>query len=262
MVACSASIMRARIWMIVPVFGLVALAALAQPSKKPKSEAKAADKAAPTQAQEGDADGAASTKADAGAAGDEAADDLGGPPPKSASPKQPGERLSPLTPRPGEFPDGGVRPPPADLDRLLGDIAALRSRVATLTTSLFASKIKIVLELEGDDARISDLRVSLDDGIVFDAPENFTVSEPRVVYEHAVAPGHHVVGVEVERYDARGKQFKTWQSSRFTLVVPEKRTLQASLSLEDDSDMAIDFPSDNEGQYDLRVRLEAEVIEP
>ena len=83
----------------------------------------------------------------------------------------------------------------------------------------------------------------------------------QVVYHHAVAPGQHVVGVEIERFDGRNRQYRTFQTSKFTVVVPENQTLDASVMLEDDSDMAEDFPDDQDGEYDLRVRLRAQVLE-
>lgn len=169
-------------------------------------------------------------------------------------------KLSPLTPRANEFPTGPPSPPPADFDRLLGDIAALRSRVAALTATLFKSKVRIVVETRGRDARIESLAVTLDDGVVFAAAERFSADDSRVVYEHAVAPGQHVLGLELERYDARKREYRTWQSSRFSLFVPESRLVEAHFVLEDASDMAVDFPDDQDGRYELRVRLRARVV--
>jgi hypothetical protein len=186
-------------------------------------------------------------------------DDLGAPPPKAAAPQKPETRPSPLTPAPPEFPSRTAQPPPFAYDKLLGDIAALRSRIAALTTTLFASKIRVVVETRGDNARMSAFNVTLDDGVVFTAPERFTASDERVVYEHAVAPGHHVLGVEIERYDARGREYRTWQSSRFSVMVPENKLVHAALIVIDDSGMAEDFPEDRDGEYDLRVRLRARV---
>ena len=154
-----------------------------------------------------------------------------------------------------------AKPPPFEYDKLLGDIAALRSRVAALTTTLFASKLRVVVETKGDDARLASFNITLDDGVVFAAPDRFSAEDERVVYEHAVAPGHHVVGVEIERYDARNKEFRTWQSSRFSVVIPESKLVDTHLTIVDDSDMAADFPDDADGQYDLRVKLRARVVE-
>jgi hypothetical protein len=188
-------------------------------------------------------------------------DDLGAPPPKAATEQKAGTQPSPLTPGPGEFPTAAPKPPPVPYDKLLADIAALRSRVAAVTTTLFSSKLRVVVELEGDEARVSSFKITLDDGIVYAAPDRFSPGEPQVVYEHAVASGHHVVGVEIERYDVRNRQYRTFQTSKFSVVVPESKRLETSITVEDDSDMAEDFPDDQDGEYDLRVKLRAMVLD-
>ena len=218
---------------------------------------KAATKDADKKAQQKDEKADAAVEAGPSSA---SADDLGEPPPRTVE-KADKTRPSPLTPMPNEFPDGGAAPSPAEYDRLLGDIAALRARVASLTTTMFKSKLRVSLETEGDDARITKLVVTLDDGVVFVAPPRFVADDEKTVYEHAVSPGHHVLGVEIERVDARGREYKTWQSSKMSLVVPESKTLEALVSLEDDSDMAVDFPEDEDGEYELNVKLRAQVVE-
>lgn len=235
--------------MLFAVVLLTAMVALGQPKK---TSTKEADKKG--QQKEDKADAAAE------AAPSKAGDDLGEPPPKTPE-KADKTRPSPLTPRADEFPDAGAAPSPAEYDRLLGDIAALRARVASLTTTMFKSKLRVLLESEGDDARIVKLAVTLDDGVVFVAPARFAADDEKTVYEHAVSPGHHVLGVEIERVDARGREYKTWQSTKMSLVVPESKTLEALISLEDDSDMAVDFPEDEDGEYELNVKLRARVTE-
>ena len=140
-------------------------------------------------------------------------------------------------------------------------MAALRSRLAALTDALFSSKIRVELRSTGDDVRLNALSVSLDGGVVYTAPEQAFFQEPELVYEHAVAPGLHVLGVQVERQDRRGAQYSTWQVSRFVVLVPEGRQLSARVELEDDSSMAADFPEDQEGQYELSVKLRVEAEE-
>jgi hypothetical protein len=70
-----------------------------------------------------------------------------------------------------------------------------------------------------------------------------------------------MLGVEIERYDARNRAYRTYQSSKFAVVVPESQKLEASFRIEDDSDMADEFPDDQDGEYDLRVRLRAQVLD-
>jgi hypothetical protein len=201
--------------------------------------------------------------ADAGGAppADRPADDLGTAPPPRPDAVDPKARASALNPRADELPDGGVALPPPDYDRLFGDIAALRGRVAALTTTLFASKVRVTLRSEGDNARISRLNVTLDDGVVFSAPARFSAEDERVVYEHAVAPGHHVLGVEVDRSDVRSNQYTTSQTTKLSIVIPEGKLVEASVELEDDSDIAEDFPDDQDGEYELAVRMRARVVE-
>ncbi len=232
---------------------LFALVALAQPKKGGKKTAGKEEKEADKTEEAADAAPAATEES--------AGDDLGEPPPKGLKHQDDKTKPSPLTPKPDEFPDGGVAPPPADYDRLLGDIAALRGRVAALTTTLFKSKLRVLIETDGDDARITSFRVTVDDGVVYVAPDHFSAEDERTVYEHAVAPGHHVLGVEIERVDARNREYKTWQATKMSIVVPESKVLEALVELEDDSDMAEDFPDDQDGVYELNLKLRARVAD-
>ena len=70
-----------------------------------------------------------------------------------------------------------------------------------------------------------------------------------------------MLGVEIERVDARGREYKTWQSTKMSIVVPESKTVEARVELEDDSDMAVDFPDDQDGEYELNVKLRAQVAD-
>ena len=228
---------------------LLAVVAVGQPKKDKSGKKDAAETASAA-----DAGAAPTTTSDPG-------DDLGPPPPKGAS-QDDAVRKSPLNPAANEFPDGGTRPPPPEYDKLLGEIAALRGRVASLTTTLFASKLRVVVETDDHDAaRITKLVVTLDDGVIYTAPDRFSAEDGKVVYEHAVAPGHHTLGIEVERSDARGKQFQTWQATKTSIIVPESKLLLAEILVEDDSDMAEDFPDDQDGEYELNVRVRAQVDE-
>ncbi|HEX6767561.1 MAG TPA: hypothetical protein VF103_18810, partial [Polyangiaceae bacterium] len=214
------------------------------PSAAAKASASPSASAEPAKEPTKESAPSASTPAEEKAPSTDAAtsgDDLGAPPPK-ATEQKPGTQPSPLTPGPGEFPTGAPKPPPVQYDKLLADIAALRSRVAAVTTTLFSSKIKMVVEVDGDDNRVASFKVTLDDGIVYAAPDRFSASDPQIVYEHAVASGHHVVGIEIERYSLYNRAFRTYQSSKFAIDVPEKKRLETSFTIDDDSDMGEDFP--------------------
>jgi hypothetical protein len=252
--------------MIVGVLGLSPSAVAQSKGKwKPKAAATSAAPAEAAKPEPAKPEAPAAPAEGAPAAGSSSSsvtsgDELGAPPPKPGT-EAAGPKRSPLTPESNEFPQGAPKPPPVAYDKLLADIAALRGRVAAVTTTLFSSKLRVLVGVEGDDARIATFRVTLDDAVAYSAPERLGGGEPQVVYEHAVAPGHHMLGVEIERYDARNREYRTYQASKFAIVVPESKRLETSFRIQDDSDMADDFPDDQDGEYDLRIRLRARVVE-
>jgi hypothetical protein len=140
-------------------------------------------------------------------------------------------------------------------------VTALRARIAALGAAMFSSKLRVELRSQSDTARLATLRVSLDGGVVYSAPARMLFDRPEIVYEHAVAAGPHVIAVEVERQDLRDPAFSSWQTSRFVVVVPEKRLLWTRLELEDESNLGEDFKEDEAGSYELGVRLQVEVSE-
>ncbi len=248
--------------------GLALLGAIGQPNaeaqvaKKPRKPTKgtasasaaASPSPAPASAPAGSVPGAAVTVAATGPV----------PAPAVLPTGDGGVRPSPLNPTAEEMP-GYVAPgssapapvPTVDYDRLLGDIAALRARVADVSDALFVSKIAVQLETDGDHAQIGHLTIELDDGVVYTAPPSFHSPDPTTVYEHSVAPGHHAITVEVDRKDDRDDTFRDSQRSRFIVDVPKDQRLAVTLRVGDDSDMGKNFASDHSGKYDVRVRMKA-----
>jgi hypothetical protein len=177
-------------------------------------------------------------------------------------------KLSPLTPSPPEFsqglPEGGA--PPVDYDKLIADVAALRSRVATLSDGLFRSKLAIELETDGDRSKITRVSVSVDDGVVFPSASDpqaknggagFHAEDYTPVFEHSIAPGKHAITVDADRSDLKDESFKTSARTRFTVDVPKDLRLLVQIRIEDNSTMGADFPGDRSGKYDLRFRVKA-----
>ncbi|HEY2509530.1 MAG TPA: hypothetical protein VGI39_01620 [Polyangiaceae bacterium] len=167
-----------------------------------------------------------------------------------------GIKPSPLNPTAAELPPQVPAAAP-DYDKILGDVSALRARVAAITDTLFRSRIAVTLEADGSHAKIARLTLSLDDGVVYNAPPNTNFESKTALYEHGVAPGRHAVILEVDRKDDRDDTFRTTQRSRFMVDVPKDQRLELELSIDDDSNMGGDFPSDRSGRYDLRIRAKA-----
>lgn len=236
---------------------VIATLALAQPRGKPTRPKPRPAASAGTDAPSDEKGGPPAPSAGAPPPSGSNAPNDTGPVPPPAGDAADGGRFSPLNPAANEFSDAGIPPTSIDYDRLLADIGGLRARVAAVSDTLFHSRIAIALEASGDHGHIASLSVSLDDGVVWTSPQAFRAEDPTTVYDHAVAPGHHAVTVDVERRDDRNDTFRTAQRSRFVVDVPADERLSVDLKLWDDSSMGADFPSDRSGQYELRVRARA-----
>jgi hypothetical protein len=234
--------------------------AQSRPPRKPAGKPKPAPSAAPSASAEnpyedkGPPPAAASAVASASPGPSAVPSAEAPPPPPPSDTLDGGGKLSPLNPEANEFSDAGVTAPSVDYDRLLADIGSLRARVAAVSDTLFHSRISIAIEARGDHARAANFTVSLDDGVVWTSPSGLRADDLTTVYDHAVAPGHHAVGVDIERRDDRNDAFRSAQRSRFIVDVPADQKLTVNLELKDDSNMGGDFPPDKKGRYDLRVR--------
>ncbi len=198
---------------------------------------------------------------DAGAGGSvAAAADAGGAQAAAPAPTfyDGGQKPSPLNPAPNELPSG---PPPTsgavDYDKLLGDISALRARVAAVGDGLFNSRIEVSVQNDGDRAKLTRLTLSLDDGVVYSMDATARFEDMTKIYDHAVAPGRHAVTFDVERKDSREDAFKTAQRSRVIVEVPKDQRLSVEARIDADSTLGADFPTDRSGKVDLRVRVKA-----
>lgn len=179
------------------------------------------------------------------------------PPPQMIPGVDGGIRMSPLNPAPNEWPGPLADAGTYDYDKLLGDIAALRARVAAVGDNLFHARIAISVRTDESHGKLGRLVISLDDGAVYTAPPGFKADDMTQIYAHAVAAGRHSITVDVDRKDDRNDAFKSSQRSRFMVEVPKDQELTVQFKVVDDSDMG-NWGSDSTGGYDLRVRMKAE----
>ncbi len=196
--------------------------------------------------------------------------DAGGPVPTPLGIQSTGDggtRPSALNPTPEEMPtgklDGGaVSQNAVDYDKLIADIAALRARVSAVGDNMFRSRVAVSVETDNDHAKIARLTISLDDGVVYTAKQNFRADDPTQIYAAGVAAGRHAITVDVDRADERNDAFKSSQRTRFLVDVPRDQELSVEIKITDDSNMGKDFPSDQSGRYELKVRMNAKARTP
>jgi hypothetical protein len=83
----------------------------------------------------------------------------------------------------------------------------------------------------------------------------------RVLFEGFAAPGPHVLTYEVEQRARENEAYRYTQRSSLRFVALRDRRMDLLLTLDDDSDMAESLEEDEEGEYDVQVRLEIEAHE-
>jgi hypothetical protein len=144
-----------------------------------------------------------------------------------------------------------------ELSALMDELVQARTRAALLGKTLFKTVTRVYVQnLAGDDAVLSKAVLKLDGAPIFrgDAAA-IRGDESRQVFEGFIAPGPHVLTAEIEvnsRTDA-AYGYSLRESYKFQALRDKRNEL--SLVLRDDSDVASEFPDDQDGEYDVRMRL-------
>jgi hypothetical protein len=136
-------------------------------------------------------------------------------------------------------------------------LVAARARAAVLGKTLFKTRVAVRLQnLTGPDPVLAKVVLSLDGSPVFHGDASaLGDDEAHQVFEGFAAPGPHLLSVELEQRarDNTAYGYTLHESYKFE-ATREKQT-ELTLVLDDDSNLAKDFPDDGEGEYDVRTRL-------
>jgi hypothetical protein len=168
--------------------------------------------------------------------------------------------------QPGEQPKASG-PPAADTEQVSGlqtelsglmdELVQARTRAALLGKTLFKTVTRVYLQnLAGDDAILSKVVLKLDGAPIFRGDSAaLRGDESRQVFEGFIAPGPHVLTAEIEvsSRDDAAYGYNLRESYKFQALRDKRNEL--SLVLKDDSDVASEFPDEQDGEYDVRMRL-------
>lgn len=155
-------------------------------------------------------------------------------------------------------------PTPPDLAPLRQEYVAImdemvqaRSRVAILGQELFQTRMTVqVQDRTGDEATLARFVLELDGTPIYDSEGEIEGGDQgRQVFEGALAPGPHVLTLEMEQRAREDTEYRVTQRESFRFVVVRERLTEVTIVLEDDSDIARAFPSGGEGHFDVRTRL-------
>ena len=168
----------------------------------------------------------------------------------------------PATEQPSAQFDPGPAPPDLspirdDYVALMDDLVQARSRVHALGSELFRTRITIDLQdRTGDGTNLARLVVRLDGAPVFQTDGAVEGGDDgREVFSGALAPGPHVLRLEIEQRASADDAYRYTLQEDFRFQVARERLSEVTVVLEDDSDMASSFPSGGEGRYEVRTRM-------
>lgn len=144
-----------------------------------------------------------------------------------------------------------------ELSALMDELVQARTRAALLGKTLFKTVTRVYVQnLAGDDAVLSKLVLKLDGAPIFRGDSaTLRGDDSRQVFEGFIAPGPHVLTAEIEvsSRDDSAYGYSLRESYKFQALRDKRNEL--SLALRDDSDVASEFPDDQDGEYDVRMRL-------
>jgi hypothetical protein len=178
--------------------------------------------------------------------------------PEPAAPAEPAQAPQPTAAEPAA--SGGsekLATLRAEVSALIDDMVQARSRAALLGKSLFKTQVRVsVQNLAGPDPVLAKIVLKLDGAPIYrgDAAA-LSGDDVRKVFDGFIAPGPHVLSAEVEQRsrDDASYGYTLHESYRFQ-ALREKRS-ELTLIMDDDSDLASEFPDDAAGEYDVRIKL-------
>lgn len=182
------------------------------------------------------------------------------PEPQTAEP--PPEPIPEPSATPTEAFDPGPAPPDlspirAEYQALMDELVQARMRVHALGNELFRTRIKVDLQdRTGGNVSVARLVVHLDGAPIFQSDGPIEgAARGREIFVGALAPGPHVLTLEVEQRAREDDQYRYTLRESFRFQVVRERLSEVTLILEDDSDIARNFPSGGEGRYEVRTRV-------
>lgn len=149
-----------------------------------------------------------------------------------------------------------------EYNRIVDEIFQARTRVAALGAQLYSTKVRIrVQDRTTREQSLQSIRLTLDGDPVFSGDSSFRAEDGRQVYDGFAAPGAHALGVEVELRSRENDRYVYRLRDSFTFEVIKGKLTEVRVLLEEDSNIAEDFPDDREGEYDVRTRVRVEAME-
>jgi hypothetical protein len=185
--------------------------------------------------------------------------------PGSAAAQQPAPvaATEPAAQQPADRPAAA---PALDVDSLRQEYLSLRdklfrsrARAAAVATSLYSSKLRIMLDYgSGRFYTVTRATVRLDGANVYDDAQGAIASDRAPRWDGFVAPGRHQITVRIEATGKDDRRFATSVESSFIVQAPAGKDLLVRCAARDDGDIAYQWQRSEKGSYQLRLDVAVE----
>jgi hypothetical protein len=141
--------------------------------------------------------------------------------------------------------------------QLIDEMSQARAKAALLGKTLFKTQLRLrVQNLAAPDPRLVKIELKLDGAPVYVGDgTTLTGDDARQVFEGFIAPGRHVLTASLKQQSREDPTFGYNLHDSYHFKVQRDKLSELTLIVDDDSDMASDYPDDGDGEYDVRLKL-------
>jgi hypothetical protein len=148
-----------------------------------------------------------------------------------------------------------------DLSAVMDELVQARARVAVLGKALFKTKVRVKIDNRATpDQVVVGASLWLDGSPVWKGDARALADPERTLFEGFLTPGPHVLTLEVAQRAREDATYGYDLRETYHFKALRERRTDLRIVLDDDSDMAEDFADDQEGEYDVRTRLEVHAV--
>lgn len=144
-----------------------------------------------------------------------------------------------------------------ETSQLIDEMSQARAKAALLGKTLFKTQVRLrVQNLAAPDPRLIKIELKLDGAPVFVGDgTSLSGDDARRVFEGFIAPGRHILTAELKQQSREDAAFGYTLHDSYHFKVQRDKLSELTLIVDDDSDMASEYPDDGDGEYDVRLKL-------
>jgi hypothetical protein len=145
----------------------------------------------------------------------------------------------------------------SEASELIDELTQARAKATLLGKTLFKTQLRLrVQNLAAPDPRLTKIVLKLDGAPVFVGDGAALRGDAaQQVFEGFIAPGRHVLTAELAQQSRQDASFGYNLHDSYHFKALKDKVSELTLIVDDDSDMASEYPDDGDGEYDVRLKL-------